>query len=311
MNDLSRFLAPDRAHRKQPLPASFSDLSGVYAGWDRAQAWYRTPLSAAEIQKIKDAGVAKILTWRGPARFDERYIRRNVYTVPSQDALAVLRDMRDPEDVLVNIVEPGLSINFHDEDRKDESFWYAAQTAIKANHRDQDVRFVGGGKTLTRYSGPRYAPTVDGLYADRPCRFTGEIYCLHPDRRIMGAAACRRAGIFGFQDMVEFDHLSFWRKTLRLFEVDTRGLGRMFLNRRSSQRRRTPWVYKTAGGFEYDFDLRMGATLMRLAPGSDDNRRTNQHIVDHLRHILPVRRCLIPVDVEPILRQLALDYAIG
>ena len=61
-------------------------------------------------------------------------------------------------------------------------------------------------------------------------------------------------------------------------------------------------IYRTAAGFEYDVDLRTGATLMRAAG------TTNQDTVDRYRHIIPVKRCLISVDVEPILTQLALDY---
>jgi hypothetical protein len=295
-------LAPPAArNNRQPLPASFADLSGVHCGWDRVQVWFRKPLAADEYRKVADAGCADIITFNERARFEPRYIRRNVFTVPSDDALAVLRDLRDPDDYLLNIAEPGLSINFHEDRPKVASFWYMAKTSIQPYHRgEHGVRFVGQGETVTRYSGPAYGRNVDGLYADRPCRFTGEIECLHPDRRISGADACRAAGIETFQDMIDFDHVGFWRRNLRLFEIDARRLGRMQLNKERGQRRRLPLEYRR-GRFSYDLDLRVGTTLIRAAG------RTNQEAVDRYRGILPVRRALISVDVEPILRQLALD----
>lgn len=296
-------LAPSPANNnRRKLPASFADLSGVHCGWDRVQAWFRKPLTADDYRRVKYAGCAKIATFPERARFDCRYVRRNVFTVPSDDALAVLRDLRDPDDYLLNIVEPGLSINFYEASAKVASFWYMAKTSVQSYHRSaHGVRFVGTGETVTRYSGPAYASKVDGLYADEPCRFTGEVDCLHPDRRISGARACRAAGIETFQDMIDFDHVEFWRRNLRLYEIDVRKLGRMQLNRERSQRRRTRSVYRM-GRFTYDLDLRAGAILMRAAG------RTNQDVVDRYRGVLPVRRALISVDIEPILRRLALDY---
>ena len=289
---------------QRQLPAFFGHAS-VWAGWDRTQAWFKHPLSGAEMRQVLDAGAPQIFSHYGAAIFDIRYTQRLTFMVPTKEAHTLLRDMRDPDDVLVNLGEPGLSINVPDDALKAHVEAYIDRTWVTRHHAQHRVAHKRGEDgTVTRYSGPAYAPNVNALYSYKPCRFTGEVDCVHPDRRIKGAAACRAAGITGFASILAFDHQAFWRKHLQLYEMDWSKFGRMFSNQGLSRKRRGPLTYRS-GRFTYDCDARLGGTLAQRA-WQDGSGKTIQQIVDRYHGVLPIKRCLVRVDTEPLLTGMAL-----
>ena len=257
------------------------------------------------MRNVLDAGVHKIRTHYGAAVFDIRFRQRLTFIVPKKEAHALLRDMRDPDDVLVNIAEPGFSINMPDDELKLRGERYIGRTWVTRHNANHKVLHYRRNGLVTRYSAQPHAPAVNGLYSYKACRWTGAVDCIHPDRRILGAASCRRAGITGFASLAEFDHRAFWRKHLRLYEMDWAKFGRAFSNQQMSSRRRGARI-NHYGSFTYNCDARLGQTLAQLAWNDHDSGRTIQEVVDHYHHLLPIKRCLVEVDTGPLISTMAL-----
>jgi hypothetical protein len=130
------------------------------------------------------------------------------------------------------------------------------------------------------------------MYADKPSRTTGELYCLHLEWRMRRRQNLKRAGIVNVADLLKLDHRAFWEKRLLLAAFDLRKLGRMHRN----YVRRIPgrtWV-TSFGRMPYDHDLRFGR-LISFVTGS------TQGVLDEFAPKFRVRDCLIPLDVQHLL----------
>jgi hypothetical protein len=78
------------------------------------------------------------------------------------------------------------------------------------------------------------------MYSDKPSRITGEPETIHLEKRIQGLQLLRKIGIKDAADMLDFDHVGFWRDTLpHLFiYLDMARYGRMEHNRLTNSKRR-------------------------------------------------------------------------
>jgi hypothetical protein len=243
-------------------------------------AWLRT-----------QAGGPKMRVWNGPARFDPRYVQRITLFQPTNEALQSLVT-RDPH---MTYVEISLDWIFSSRSDKDDAVEFLWKHLVKKNHRDQQVRFVGKDDKITRYSGPRSAPNVIVVYADKPSKVTGQDHCVHIDWRINSGAALRRAGIHSLRDLLDLNYRQFWRKRLKICSLNLRALGRMHLNRNNSVKRRGPWVqYFCNGRFVYDVHLRIGSIIVRV-------NQSTQAVIDRHRKDFEVNRCVITHEVPHLL----------
>src|SRR4051794_27422526 len=181
----------------------------VYWYIDSLQLWLTKPLSSGQFRSLRSK-CGSVHVWNGPAPWPSSYVQRLQLGQPSLEALQFLSGII--RDAHLNAVEIALDWVFEDEEALDDAFEFACRHHVKHHHRDQGVRFYPGKKGRTRYSGPRNAPNVLAIYADRPCRITGEFHCLHFDWRIKGSAALRRAGISSVRDLLGFNHGRFWVK---------------------------------------------------------------------------------------------------
>ena len=218
--------------------------------------------------------------WNYPALFDRSFIQRLTIYQPTDEALHWLESHEVRNDVHMTRAEVSLDWVFDKEHDKQLSFEFACRYLVKSHHRDQGIRFVGEDGKVTRYTGPRSAPNVLSAYADRHCKVTGEIYCMHLEWRMQGSAALRQSGIHSFRDLNNLDPRQFWAKRLKLRDIDSRALGRMYHNQNRPVKRRRPWIISG-----YDLDAAAGSVIVR-ALGS------TQAVIDRYRQMLPVNRTL-------------------
>jgi hypothetical protein len=191
-------------------------------------------------------------------------------------------------------VEISLDWVFSSGSDKDAAFEFLCKHLVKKNHRGQGIRFVGKDDKITRYSGPRSAPNVTAIYADKVSKVTGQD-CVHIDWRINGGAALRRAGIHSLRDLLDLDYHQFWRKRLTICSLDLRSLGRMHWNRNNPVKRRGPWVQLYCNGrFALDVHLRTGSAILRV-------HQSTQAVIDEYRRDFEVNRCVIPHEVPHLL----------
>jgi hypothetical protein len=86
-----------------------------------------------------------------------------------------------------------------------------------ANKRFRGVASLDEAKEALKHDGS----------TNRFSRVTREINCLHLEWRLKGLKAVRAAGINSGRDLLVSDHVGFWQKRLRLYDVDRRLLGQL------------------------------------------------------------------------------------
>ncbi|WP_031298069.1 hypothetical protein [Sphingobium lactosutens] len=80
-------------------------------------------------------------------------------------------------------------------------------------------------------------PKCLALYADRPSKLASPIMgsnCLHIEWRFAGFGAVRAAGVSCLEDLIDFDHESFWNTSVRMLRLPGKTeQGRMLAGRAS------------------------------------------------------------------------------
>jgi hypothetical protein len=273
------------AVNKPSAYASMPRPTAVYAFPDKVQLWSRQPLCKRDLARVRKH-CKRVRYWNEPARFNPAFRQRLQLYQPRSEALQILAERSD---VHLNYVEVALDWIFANEFDRDDALAFLDRYHVKKYHRDQGIRWKKG----TRYTGPRRAPTVHAAYADRECKLTGEVCCLHAEWRMSGHAAVKRAGILTMIDLLNLDYQEFWRQRLLLFALDLPDLGRRHYNYFNGSKRRRNWS-TGFGKFRYDRDKAAGAIVFNYFGST-------QKVLDHLGPKFTVRRCLIQLDVEHLL----------
>lgn len=66
------------------------------------------------------------------------------------------------------------------------------------------------------------------IYADKPSKLLNarpsadDLPCAHIECRVSGSAAIAKIGIVSLADLIAFDHVAFWEKSIRLYELPQR-----------------------------------------------------------------------------------------
>jgi hypothetical protein len=264
--------------------------SDRYAYFDVVQVWLQEHLPGSKLRWLRSqCGSGGLHVLNKPMRFNHSYKQRLQLHQPSREALHSIATLNA---VHLNGMELSLDWTFDDEADRDDAFELVCRYHVKKHHRDQGVRFVRG---VTRYTGPRQAPNVLATYRDKPSKVTGEVYCVHFDWRMKGAAVLHRAGINSIADLLNFKHREFWQSRLLMCALHYRDLGRIYRNQGTGRRR--PWViFSPSRRFSYDVDQRTGATIVRILGST-------QAVIDRYRGKLDVRRCLVSINVRHLLPQ--------
>ena len=270
-------------------PPAQANSAARYAYFDKVQVWLKQPLDAVGLKRLRRGCRGEV-----HVKDDVLYTKSGAYRQRLQlhqltrSALVALRRRND---VLINMVEIACDYIYDDEIALDTAADYIKDHLVQRHHRTQvTVRYKG-----TLYTGQRRAKNRMAVYADRHCKLTGEVHCLHIEWRVVGVKAVRAAGVHDVGDLLGFNHHAFWQNHLCLYEVDVRRLGRGYWNSRLTQRRRNPWTIRSRGGFVYDHDRAAGSILF------NNRDRLVQKVVDTLGPRFNVRRYLRPLDPSPFL----------
>jgi hypothetical protein len=150
----------------------------------------------------------------------------------------------------------------------------------------------------TTYTGRSHRPgRLFVAYCDRPSKRAHGLNCCHVEARYEGGVALRRIGIHKASDWCSFDHYAFWKRHLRLYEIDLTRLGRWDDNHRTGKRRQRPRRH-LSGNFSYNVDRAMGSALFRIfGRHSTEPEITIQKFVDSFGR----GPFLVPIDADPFL----------
>jgi hypothetical protein len=206
----------------------------------------------------------------------ERYYRRSArLTQPFGDALRWLATRRH----YLNYAEPAMDSLFDSKAERETAYDLVDSLHWKRWPGNQEVfRYE-----RTRYTGSRRAANRLVSYDDRPCRITGDPWCLHGEWRLTGVDALRGVrtastprGIWSIDDLLQLDPRQFWSERLLLRAVDADKLQRARLRWCRVHRRADPWPQGIPA-------------------------RTQDLIRDARRHQFDLRGCLVPLDVRHLL----------
>jgi hypothetical protein len=164
-----------------------------------------------------------------------------------------------------------------------------SQEAAQRLHELFDEHFVQarhGKRETTRYedattyTGDEVPGHYFAWYSDRASKLTGDPYCLHLEARYVGIVALRQIGLDASRNLLTFDHVAFWRKHLKLYEIDLARLGRYHENRCAGERRQQDQIFRNRR-FIYNQDQAIGSLLYRNF-GLDTQKKTRsvQRFVD-------------------------------
>jgi hypothetical protein len=127
----------------------------------------------------------------------------------------------------VNRLEVSLDWTFENERERDAAQEFIRRHHVKRWHGQQQVTVHKG----TRYSARRQvraAPNMLVVYADLPCRVSGEVNCVHLEWRLSGARTLQRAGLSTVGELLQLDHYQFWKEMLlrnQVFPLPPEGPG--------------------------------------------------------------------------------------
>jgi hypothetical protein len=258
--------------RKSDLARSIRPVA-IYAYADQAQVWLVRPVTGKKRESLeKECGKGGLDVRDMVPRWDRSrsYEQRLQLRQPSRKALEILAQRGG---VHLNRAELALDLVFATADELQAAYEFACRHSYKKYRGKQKVRYYHNAFTdqSTRYSAAR-ALNLIAIYADKPCRIDGSLFCLHFDWRISGAEALRRAGITSVGDLLDFDHRAFWERHLRMRAVDLDMFERLYL---------------------VHFGCPPDRRVKQICARTDV-----QSIVDNFRKRFDVGRCLIEIDVS-------------
>jgi hypothetical protein len=263
------------------LTAGIKSPARIDCYLDLCRVWRPRPFVKAEVDWLKDRCGSVHFGRKRNGRFN---LHRLIVGQPTR---AARRWLAAQPGLQLSYVELALDWVFDSQREYDAAYALVDRCFYQKYHR---VSHHVHHEKRTRYSGPRKLRHVVVLYDDLPSRNTGEVYTVHVEWRTRGADALRRIKIDSIADLIDFDHLDFWRTHLLLWEVDRDLLLQMFMNNANDNRRR-------------DGAMLQGAWFSReqIARRLFGLYRDTQSIVDCLRRIVHVERAVIPLDVEHLL----------
>ncbi len=264
--------------------------SDKYAYIDKIQLWLRQPLSPAQRKWLHDHCKVPPHISDQPAKWNPAYVQRLQIRRPSPEVLRWLASL-GKDKVCFNAVELALDWTFASAiELHCAKEFFDAHNIQLWHSKKHGVRFAAD----TRYLARRGARNVPTDYADKHCRITGELYCLHVEWRINRSEAIKRAGIT-LAGLATFDHHAFWAKRLVMAAVDVSKLGRLCCNR--TQHTRLLQRQATNGwGQSFDLHLLTGNIMVHSLRDT-----STQNVIDAYSTKYPSRGWLLPFKLGHLL----------
>jgi hypothetical protein len=293
--------------------------SGKYAYVDTIWIWLKKPLKRTQLPEwlklalTKDrSGKQRAHLRNHPLSFNPVYRQRLKLQRPPSDQQwhNELRWLATLKHVLITRVDVALDWTFDDPLLLVDAKRAVIAYLIKLWHRNH----IAVVKDTTRYYAPATSRTVLLVYADKECRVTGEVYCVHIELRLKSSGRIKRAGLGSVTDLLQADWTEFWEHNLDLRAVEGEKLGRQWNVKSTGSKRRKPWVTVGDSGLRYNRDARTGGVLIAWAGLRLIKRKgygwinrkhyvaiSTQRVVDKYRNRIPVNKCLVRLDVTHLL----------
>jgi hypothetical protein len=282
-------------------------VQAVYPLIDKMRLWTQEPLRINEINSLKRVCGNGAEVENEEAYFDWRYKQKLELHQPFARALDMPQINKNH--VLLNYLE--ISFEFVFEQPAVEAWLeFFMGHFLQPWHRKSDhVGSYENGGLTTRIApdrGERRTGHWTQMYSDRDSKVVGSSKCFRIEGKYEGVQFVRRIGILRPKDVLGFDFGSYFKKWMRLYELDLERLGRTHHNKLASSKRKKSNV-QTFGALRYNHDLSRGAVLYRaLSRHKDGSGASLQQFADTYgrgRFLKP-----LPFDVQFTGRPISSDF---
>jgi hypothetical protein len=239
----------------------------IYCYFDVVRLWLCRPLSKNQCERLHRScrKPSTVAITNGRCWFDHRYSQKVELYQPSQQTLRCLCAVIDDEDEpLLNYVELACDLILPNHRQAIDLHRLFERSFLHPWHRAMVPKSYGGEGFTTREieAGENRAGRWFVWYVDQPCKLTGEVDgCFHFEGRHQGVQYMRRLGIRQPRDLLRFDLDAYFRRYMRLYDLDCERLGRYDGNKRSGTKRRKPDIRRTGLRHEYNRDRGYGESL--------------------------------------------------
>jgi hypothetical protein len=176
-----------------------------------------------------------------------------------QPSLQGIQRIRNIRGASLNVLEIALDWIFETAEARDEARAFHDAHAYKRYLRADPCFFSKPDDPhRTRYTNHEGSATNFRTYSDRPCKLTGEPFCLHNEYRIKGTPSLHRYGL-----TLDVNFPQFWQVRPFLFEPDLPLLGHMINNIPARKRK---FMLKGAAKINHDRLIGGMAFLLRAQP---------------------------------------------
>jgi hypothetical protein len=142
------------------------------------------------------------------------------------------------EQLLLTRVDLAMDIHRNSQNEADTLFQWLKVRLMKPWYRSEHgIRELGEGSDATLYIGFNTWRSKIRIYGGRPSKLTSRP-CVHVEWSLASGASVRSTGLKGLTDLLTFSHANFWRRKLRLREVNLDALGKLIRGRRPNTRSR-------------------------------------------------------------------------
>lgn len=195
-----------------------------YVYFDTVAILTRGRLGRAKVQALERTCGSVYASATDAPGFRARY----AINQPTPDTFALLQQwLPDPNSYCINSVHRALDLIVANQHALARLWSYLKQHLTMRWHGRNNVLVYTKDEKQTYYARAAKEGTWHGrqivAYGDKPCRLTGEAYCVHLEFQRNSAKYCKSAGFETIADLAsysDYDHRQLWRDELALRRVD-------------------------------------------------------------------------------------------
>ena len=279
-------------------PITFQGISCVVASHiDSIFIWTTTMFSKEILESLQSVAGSVTFCGNRNMHMNPKWRQRYAIHQPTVDTIRVLLELDRAGNSQFSISRMDVAL-----DLITCSYWDAVELKeyfdvhhVMPWHMSNHVRYVYD----TVYLGSRTAARNAVHYVKIPRQDDSSTrYRARIEIRLSGQRILRSKKLATLPDVQDFNHPEFWRRNLRLVELNVERLGKV-MSRRT--RRRKPWITGRKGFQRNEFRYR-GQMALRICRISGHHDPSLQAVIDRYRKRYPLLRTAFrPVDISVLL----------
>ncbi len=194
---------------------------------DRLHLYVDARVSETELLKLEKRRQANILIQ--PCTLEGHiYVNRKIelYQLGKGSLQSLKRLCESDGDYKITYLE--LAMDFYSESQSDidllRQFFNKHLVQLKKSQRSKKLPYFCDVKETYYYNKEKDSIRL-AVYSDKPYRWKPSLFCVHIEYRYSGLKALKSLGILTAKDIVDFDHIAYWKQHLDLRRPNIKAIG--------------------------------------------------------------------------------------